>query len=372
MQVFRLSNLNMKSFITFSKVKNSIVMNDKIKSVIPSGILVQIAFLLVIAFIFFLLIKNLVVFLPGFLGAICLFVLLINPFKWLTEKKGWKKLWSIVVLIFGSACLILLPMYLLIQTLTQKILVMLDDKEKIEAGIKSVVNLLHTQYNIDIFNQGNLEKATEIGGKVLQSIVNTSVNGLMEIGVAYLLLYFLLVDYKSIEHWFNKYIPLGRSNMDNMKEDMKKLVVSNTIGVPLTAFCQAVVAYIGYLIFGVDDAFVFFVLTGFAAMVPVVGAALIYIPLVVMLLAQGDSTNAVGLLLYSIILVGLSDNLVRFLVQKRMADVHPLITIFGVIVGVNLFGFIGIIFGPILFSLFFWLIKIYRNEFVIPNGNKQA
>jgi predicted PurR-regulated permease PerM len=50
-----------------------------------------------------------------------------------------------------------------------------------------------------------------------------------------------------------------------------------------------------------------------------------------------------------------------------MADVHPLITIFGVIVGLNLFGFIGIIFGPILFSVFFWLVKLYRYEFIDPN-----
>ncbi len=341
-------------------------MNDKIKSSIPNNILVQIAFLLVIVFVFFLLVKNLVIFIPGFLGAICLFVLLINPFRWLTEKKGWKKIWSIVVLMLGSACLILGPMYLLIQTLTKKILVILDDKEKLKAGIDSAVQVLQTRYNIDILNQSNLEKATEIGGKVLQSFVNTSVNGLMEIGVAYLLFYFMLVDYEAIERWFNKYVPLGRANMENMKIDMKKLVVSNTVGVPLTAFCQAVVAYIGYLIFGVDDAFVFFVLTCFAAMVPVVGAALIYIPLVIMLLAQGDNTGAIGLLLYSLIIVGLSDNLIRFILQKRMADVHPLITIFGVIVGVNLFGFIGIIFGPILFSLFFWLVKIYRNEFVTP------
>lgn len=339
-------------------------MNDKLKSSIPNNILVQIAFLLVIVFVFFLLVKNLVIFLPGFLGAICLFVLLINPFRWLTEKKRWKKIWSIVVLIVGSACLILGPMYLLIQTLTKKILVILDDKERLKAGIDSAVQVLQTKYNIDIFNQSNLEKATEIGGKVLQSIVNTSVNGLMEVGVAYLLLYFMLVDYVAIERWFTKYVPLGRTNMENMKIDMKKLVVSNTVGVPLTAFCQAIVAYIGYLIFGVEDAFVFFVLTGFAAMIPVVGAAIIYIPLVIMLLAQGDNTSAIGLLLYSLIIVGLSDNLIRFILQKRMADVHPLITIFGVIVGVNLFGFIGIIFGPILFSLFFWLIKIYRNEFV--------
>ena len=50
-----------------------------------------------------------------------------------------------------------------------------------------------------------------------------------------------------------------------------------------------------------------------------------------------------------------------------MADVHPLVTIFGVIIGINLFGFIGIIFGPILFSVFLWLIKLYKSEFVDPN-----
>jgi predicted PurR-regulated permease PerM len=49
--------------------------------------------------------------------------------------------------------------------------------------------------------------------------------------------------------------------------------------------------------------------------------------------------------------------------QKKLGDVHPLITVFGVIIGVNMFGFIGIIFGPILISLFLIMIRIYANEF---------
>jgi predicted PurR-regulated permease PerM len=46
-----------------------------------------------------------------------------------------------------------------------------------------------------------------------------------------------------------------------------------------------------------------------------------------------------------------------------MANVHPLITIFGVLIGINIFGFLGIIFGPILFSIFFLLVKIYIDEY---------
>src|SRR5690606_36961810 len=118
-----------------------------------------------------------------------------------------------------------------------------------------------------------------------------------------------------------------------------------------------------YLIFGLEGAFGWFILTIFAAMVPVVGAALVYVPAGIYMLAQGDTTNAYLMLAYSFIVVGLADNLFRLWTQKMMADVHPLITIFGVILGINVFGFIGIIFGPILLSLVFWMFRIYKLEF---------
>jgi predicted PurR-regulated permease PerM len=61
--------------------------------------------------------------------------------------------------------------------------------------------------------------------------------------------------------------------------------------------------------------------------------------------------------------VGVVDNVFRFWLQKKLGDVHPMITVFGVIIGVTMFGFIGLIFGPILISLFLLMIKIYVSEF---------
>ena len=63
--------------------------------------------------------------------------------------------------------------------------------------------------------------------------------------------------------------------------------------------------------------------------------------------------------------IGLVDNLFRFLLNKKLGDIHPLITIFGVIIGVQLFGFIGLIFGPLLISMFLLLLKIYSSEFIV-------
>ena len=62
--------------------------------------------------------------------------------------------------------------------------------------------------------------------------------------------------------------------------------------------------------------------------------------------------------------IGTVDNVLRFTLLKKLGNVHPLTTVFGVIIGLNLFGFIGLIFGPLLISLFMLLLKIYSSEFI--------
>ena len=58
------------------------------------------------------------------------------------------------------------------------------------------------------------------------------------------------------------------------------------------------------------------------------------------------------------------DATLRFILQKKMADIHPLITIFGVIIGLPLFGFMGVIFGPLLLSIFILCVDIFKREYL--------
>jgi predicted PurR-regulated permease PerM len=69
-------------------------------------------------------------------------------------------------------------------------------------------------------------------------------------------------------------------------------------------------------------------------------------------------------LIYSLVVTGNVDYLARITLMKKIGDVHPLITIFGVIVGLKLFGFMGFIFGPLIFSYMIILVRIYSYEFV--------
>jgi predicted PurR-regulated permease PerM len=80
-------------------------------------------------------------------------------------------------------------------------------------------------------------------------------------------------------------------------------------------------------------------------------------------MSSGDVFGAWGILIYGIVVVGSTDNIIRLFILQKLDNVHPLITLIGVIVGIPLFGFIGLIFGPLLVSLSLIIVRIYKKEY---------
>jgi predicted PurR-regulated permease PerM len=187
----------------------------------------------------------------------------------------------------------------------------------------------------------------------------------------YFILYFMLVNGRFMEDSLYEYIPLRDGNVELIGREVKIMVVSNTIGIPLIAFIQGIVGLIGYLIIGIDEPFLWFAATCITAMMPVVGAALVYVPLTVMLFAKGETGRGIAMAIWGFGFIGLVDNLFRFIINKKIGDIHPLITIFGVLAGLQLFGFIGLIFGPLLISMFILLLRIYGSEFLTKRREMQ-
>ena len=106
------------------------------------------------------------------------------------------------------------------------------------------------------------------------------------------------------------------------------------------------------------------VVTCFATILPVVGTALVWVPLAAYLAVEGSWGAAVGLMAYGVLVVTQSDNVIRFILQKRMADTHPLVTILGVLIGLPLFGFMGVIFGPLLLAMFVFFVHIFKRKYL--------
>ena len=97
---------------------------------------------------------------------------------------------------------------------------------------------------------------------------------------------------------------------------------------------------------------------------PMIGSALIWVPAGIFKLSEGASWQGIAIILYGLLVIGTVDNVFRLVFQKKFADIHPLITILGVIVGLQLFGVPGLIFGPLLISYFILLLKIFNEEFL--------
>lgn len=175
-----------------------------------------------------------------------------------------------------------------------------------------------------------------------------------------------------MEAYVNDILPFNEANTQEVIHEINMIVRSNAIGIPLLAIIQGGVAMIGYLIFGAPNVLVLGFLTCFATIIPMVGTALIWFPVAAYLAVTGSWFNAIGLAAYGGIVISQSDNLIRFILQKKMADTHPLITIFGVVIGLPLFGFMGVIFGPLLLSLFFLFVDMFKKEYLDLRNNLPA
>jgi len=198
----------------------------------------------------------------------------------------------------------------------------------------------------------------------LPSLLNDTVNLLVNLIILLFFLYYMLVHGKEMETYLSHILPIRKSNIDLLAAETKRIVKASALGIPLISIIQGVIATIGYIIFGVKEFALWGFLTGVFAFFPVVGTMIVWIPIVLYMYASGDTLNATGLTIYSVVVTGNVDYLARITLLKRMGNVHPVVTVLGVIAGLSLFGFIGFIFGPLLVNYIILLFRIYTNEFI--------
>ena len=332
---------------------------------IDSNLLRQIFFILVIVFLGIVLVRELWFFFSAFLGAITFYVIMRERMFYLTEKKGWRRGTAAWILMLLSFFVILLPIGLLGNILYSKISYVVTHSSELLNSLKITAAQLKSKIGYEIVNANAINQLGPYLAQLLPKVLGVTVDTIAIISALYFILFFMLVNGREMEDALYEYIPLKDGNVERIGQEVKTMVVSSAIGIPLIALIQGIVGLIGYLIIGIDEPFLWFVATCITAMMPVVGAALVYVPLTIMLFAKGDTGRAIAMGAWGFGLIGLVDNLFRFMINKKLGDIHPLITIFGVIVGLQLFGFIGIVFGPLLLSMFLLLVRIYSNEFFV-------
>lgn len=332
----------------------------------------QIILLLTVAFLAILLIRELIMFLPGILGAITLYILTRNWYMALTLKKKWNKGFTALLFIVGSLAIIAIPVYLSMILVSPKINSLLHNQQEVIQGLQIFSDKAEAFLGMKIFTGENTQSIATKISSFIPRLINSTANLLTNLIMLFFILYYLLVNGRAIEKYLNKIIPLKPENVDKLAHETVLMIRANAIGIPVICMVQGVFAAIGYLIFGIKDWGMWGFVTGVFAFFPLVGTMIVWVPLVIYLYSTGQNYTATWLTLYSIIVTGNVDYITRLGLLKKMGNVHPLITVGGVIVGLNLFGFMGLIFGPLLFSYFIILVKIYMNEFGEPANDADA
>lgn len=303
-------------------------------------------------------------FLGGVLGASTLYILLRGQMFYLTGKKHWKKWWMAVVLLLETLVLFLIPIALIVWLFISKLKAVNLDPQSLIEPAQQVAALIHEKTGYDVMSKANLDALIGILPQIGQVVMGGIGGFIINILILLLILYFMLTGGPKMEAYISEILPFNPENKKDVLHEFHQVVRSNAIGVPVLAILQGIAAGLGYYIFGAPGVLFWGVISCFATIIPVVGVGLVWIPLVLYLGISGHWGMAVGLAAYCLVVVSNVDNLVRSMLQKKMADTHPLITIFGVIIGLSLFGFMGVIFGPLLLSVFILCVEIFRKEYL--------
>ncbi|MCK7591559.1 AI-2E family transporter [Subsaxibacter sp. CAU 1640] len=330
---------------------------------IPPKIIRQIFVLLLILLMGSLIFREMLPYLTGVLGAVTIYILFRKWMATLVKKRKWNPTLAALTIILISFVVVLLPITGVVMMLGNKIGQAVQNSEEVIKAVKDQIGKAEQYVGFDLNSSIDTSAITSWLSENLQNLVGGTFNAFIAIGLMYFMLFYMLTNRRTLRESLKEYIPMSKENLSEVGDEVQAMVRSNALGIPLVALAQGVIALIGFWIFGVENPFFWFVITTIGSMIPFIGTLLGILPVFIIALSSGDNFQAWGILLYGFIVVGSTDNIIRLYVLKKLDDVHPLVTLIGVIVGVPIFGFIGLIFGPLLISLFMAMVRIYRIEY---------
>ena len=303
-------------------------------------------------------------YLSGILGAFTIYILVRGQLIYLTEKKKMRRSWAATLILLESILCFLIPLSLLVWLVLDKLDGVSLDQAALVRSIEHVADLIRYKTGYNVLNDNNLSAIVNLLTRVGQMFVSGLGSFVMNLFILVFVLFFMLIGGNKMEKYFYELLPFSDNNKKYVSKEIYQIVKSNALGIPLLGIIQGGIAMAGYFVCGVPNAFFWGIITCCTTVVPIVGTALVWVPLSIFLALLGSWPQAIGLLAYCVIIVTNIDNLIRFILQKQMADTHPLITVFGVFIGLSLFGFMGVIFGPLLLSIFVLCVDMFKREYL--------
>ncbi len=184
---------------------------------------------------------------------------------------------------------------------------------------------------------------------------------LLNLAIAIFVMFYAFRDGPRMLAYMQQMIPMKRAHEQAILKQIRNVAKAVLVGTFLTAVTQAAVAMVGFAVVGMP-ALLWGVVLGLVSLIPVVGTAIVWVPMVVFLYLQGNTGQAIFLFFWSLLLVGTVDNFVRPFFMRGQSGMSTIVLFFALIGGIRLFGVAGLLYGPLIFSLCAVLLFIFRAE----------
>jgi len=214
-------------------------------------------------------------------------------------------------------------------------------------------------------------RLADLGSKVVAWIgssafgfIGTASRMVLNLTISCFGLYYLLLRPGETWNAVRPYIPFSASNTEKLRQRFRDVTTSTLIGTGLSAALHGTLTSFGFWMFGLPNAALWGVVTIVFSILPVLGSGLVWGPGAIALVLDHRPGAAVLLALWGILIIGNIDYVIRPMVSRRWAHIHPLVTLIGALVGVPYLGLLGLLIGPLGVSYFFELIRMYREEYV--------
>ena len=296
------------------------------------------------------------------LGAIVLFTLFRPAYINLVEVRGWNKSLVAILIIITSLIVIVIPFIALSFLLVDKIRAINIDSVNLQEWTAKIDKFAGSTFHQPHFAEDSMQRLGNVATDLFTSIIGSFAGIFVTLLVLYFLLYFMLVQIREFEAALLKYAPFREQHALKFATALRNSTYSNVLGQGIIAVIQGALLSLGFWIFNIPDPVFWGVIGAFISFLPVVGAPTLSIPASIILFANGRTVSGILMLVYGLLFIGQIDNFLRLVINKRIANTHPLISIIGVFIGLPLFGILGLVFGPLLLSYFLLLLEIYETN----------
>lgn len=294
------------------------------------------------------------------LGTLVMYTLFRNLNIKLIEKYKWPKPLAATFIIISSLIIIIIPLMALSSMLYDKALELQKDPEGIKSFIVVVDKFVDDTFGKQDWIEEEMQSSLSSMGGWFTSILGGAANIFIEVAVMYFILYFTFTSYKEFESSVADFLPFNDEDIRVFGTELKNITYMNVIGQTIIAVAQGITMAFGLWFFGSPNPIFWGAICAILSFIPLFGPPFIFIPAALLLFAKGMDWQGIGLLVWGFLFVINIDNVLRLVLSRKIGNIHPIITIVGVIIGIPLFGIVGLVFGPLLLAYFLITVKIYR------------